>query len=205
VQPRFFETQADFRRWLSRHHNTTTELWVGFRKKATGRRSVTYPEALDEALCVGWIDGVRRRVDDESYTIRFTPRKPVSIWSRVNIRKIDVLIEAGRMKQPGLAAFERRSPDTQVRYSYENQPAQLAPAYERLFKATPAAWTFFRSQAPWYQRTSIFWVMSAVREQTRARRLATLIADSAKGRRLAQLDNRRAASSSRSRRRQMKR
>src|SRR5271157_4586015 len=149
MKPRFFITQSAFRVWLESAHETTPELWVGFYNKQSGKGGITYPEALDQALCFGWIDGLRKRVDDTSYTIRFTPRKPDSIWSAVN--------------------------------------SKLEAAHEKRFKANKKAWDFFQAQAPWYRRTATWWVVSAKREETRLRRLATLMEDSEKGRRIALL------------------
>jgi uncharacterized protein YdeI (YjbR/CyaY-like superfamily) len=141
---------------------------------------------LDEALCFGWIDGVRKSISETTYKQRFTPRKPKSYWSAVNIRRADELAKLGRMAPSGVKAFEHRTSDS-GKYSFESRPKKLSPAYEKQFKANPTAWEFFRAQAPWYQRTSSFWVVSAKQEETRQRRLATLIEDSAKGRRLGML------------------
>lgn len=188
MKPRFFATPDDFRRWLEKHHADTPELWVGFHKKDTGRASITWPESVDEALCVGWIDGLRKSIDKHSYMIRFTPRKPGSIWSAVNTRRAKELTEAGRMTPPGLRAFEHRDPRKTNLYSFEQrQAAKLDPALEKRFKANREAWTFFHSQPPGYRRTAIFWVMSARQEETRARRLDALIRDSAAGLRVAPL------------------
>jgi len=177
--PTFFDTPRDLRRWLASHHRTATELWVGFRKKATGLASVTYPEALDEALAVGWIDGVRRSLGDDSYMIRFTPRKSGSQWSDVNIRKVRALIGAGRMKKAGLAAFERRATARPRRHAHRRTAQTFAPAYERQLRTNRAAWEFFEAQPPGYRRLAIRWVMSAVKEETRQRRLRKVIEDSA--------------------------
>lgn len=183
VQPTFFKTPAALRRWFERHHADTAELLIGFYKKDSGKGGITYPEALDEALCFGWIDGVRRRRDAVSYTIRFTPRKPRSNWSAVNVRHARRLIEEGRMQPPGMAAFEAREGD-KAGYSYEERPARLSPAYTKRFRAAKRAWTFFEAQPPGYRRTVVFWVMSAKREDTRERRLASLIEWSARGERI---------------------
>jgi uncharacterized protein YdeI (YjbR/CyaY-like superfamily) len=141
---------------------------------------VTYAQALDEALCFGWIDGVRRRVDADSFSVRFTPRKPRSIWSRVNIGHVERLTKSGRMRKPGLAAFEARTAERTGVYSFERQ-ATLAPAYARIFRANAAGWAYYQSQPPWYRRTTTHWIMSAKREDTREKRLASLIACSARG------------------------
>ena len=186
MKPAFFATAAEFRRWLERHHDSASELLVGFYKVGSGKPSMTWPESVDQALCFGWIDGVRRRIDDESYTIRFTPRKPRSIWSAINIRRAGELKELGLMQPSGLRAFERRSPERSAIYSYEKAPAQLSAAAEAAFRKRKAAWTFFNEQPPSYRRVAIHWVTTAKKEETRARRLAKLIEASASGRRLEQ-------------------
>lgn len=177
----FFQSAPAFRAWLARHHATTRELLVGFHKVGSGRRSITYPEALDEALCFGWIDGMRRNVDATSYAIRFTPRRKGSIWSAVNLRHVARLTAAGRMRAAGRKAFEERDVEKTRRYSFENrvQPFDIAAA--RRFKSDAAAWAWFAKQAPGYRRTAQWWVMSAKRLETRERRLAILIASSARG------------------------
>jgi uncharacterized protein YdeI (YjbR/CyaY-like superfamily) len=187
-EPTYFETPADLREWLARNHESAAELWVGFHRKASGLPSITWPEAVDEALCVGWIDGVRKSVDDTSYKIRFTPRKPTSNWSSVNIGRVAELTREGRMRPAGLAAFERRSAKRSGIYAYEQRKsARLEPAQERVFKANRAAWAFFQSQPAGYRQTATWWVVSAKREATKEKRLATLIDDSANERRLARL------------------
>ena len=186
--PTFFATPADFRAWLEENHERAAELWVGFHKKATGRPSITWPEAVDEALCFGWIDGIRRSLGDESYVIRFTPRKPRSTWSAVNIARAKALIAEGRMRPAGLAAFEARSDDRSAIYSYEQRhEVRLAPDEEREFRANERAWEFFQAQPISYRRPALWWVVSAKREETRARRLRTLIEDSENSRRLRHL------------------
>jgi uncharacterized protein YdeI (YjbR/CyaY-like superfamily) len=180
TKPRFFRSPADFRRWLEKNHNKTAELTVGFFKKDSGKKSVTYTEALDEALCFGWIDGVRRSVDENSYSIRFTPRKPRSIWSLVNTGKVEELIRLGRMHKAGLDAFELRDPERTGIYSFENAPRKFAPEYEKIFRANKRAWDFFNLQPPGYQRLATYWVMSAKQEQTRLRRLSILVSNSEK-------------------------
>lgn len=188
VAPTFFATPAAFRRWLAKHHASATELWVGFHRKATGRPSLTWPESVDEALCFGWIDGVRRSVGTEAYTIRFTPRKRGSTWSTVNTRRAGELIRAGRMQPAGLRAFEARDPAKSGIYSFERrEAARLDEAAEARFRAHKEAWRFFEAQPPGYRKIAVHWVVSAKREETRARRLETLIADSAAGRRIALL------------------
>jgi uncharacterized protein YdeI (YjbR/CyaY-like superfamily) len=187
VDVHFFETPAEFRAWLEAHHESETELWVGFHKRGTGRPSMTWPEAVDQALCFGWIDGIRRSVDQDSYTNRFTPRKPKSNWSNVNIRKVAELTAQGLMMPAGLRAFEARDEAGSGVYSFEQRPQEFAPAYEEQFKTNAPAWAFFMTQPPGYRRLVIHWVQSAKREETRLKRLSILIEDSANGRRIAQL------------------
>ena len=185
--PTFFASAAEFRRWLKRHHTSARELWVGFYKKKSGRPSMTWPESVDEALCVGWIDGVRKSIDAERYVIRFTPRKPVSNWSLVNIRRAQALIRAKRMQPAGRRAFEARDEKKSgVDFEQRAKP-KFDAAIERRFRQHAAAWRFYQSQPPGYRRITTFWVMSARREETRLRRLDTLIADSAAGRRISML------------------
>jgi uncharacterized protein YdeI (YjbR/CyaY-like superfamily) len=180
---RFFPSPAAFRAWLHRHHAREVELLVGFWKRGTGRPSLTWPESVDEALCYGWIDGVRRSVDADRYAIRFTPRKARSRWSAVNRRKAEALIAAGRMQPAGLRAWGARPDDEDAGYSFESRTAlRLPPALERTFRARPAAWSWFQARPPGYRRTAIHGVVSAKREETRGRRLAQLVADSAAGR-----------------------
>jgi uncharacterized protein YdeI (YjbR/CyaY-like superfamily) len=181
MKPTFFRDPAAFRRWLERHHARVAELWVGFHKKGTGLPSITWPESVDEALCFGWIDGVRKSLDETSYVIRFTPRRAKSTWSAVNIRRVGVLTRLGRMRPAGLAAFRARTAERSRVYSFESRPTELATPYARKLKSNRAAWSYFQAQPPWYRRTSQFWVMSAKKEETRLKRLDTLIACSAKG------------------------
>jgi uncharacterized protein YdeI (YjbR/CyaY-like superfamily) len=188
MEPTFFPTPADLRAWLVRNHDRETELLVGFYKKGSGKPSITWPELVDEALCFGWIDGIRRGIDDESYTIRLTPRKPTSNWSSVNIRRVGELTKEGRMRPAGVAAFERRSEHRSGIYAYEQRKeARLEPEQEREFRANAGAWSFFQAQPAGYRQQATYWVVSAKREATRRKRLATLIDDSANGRRLARL------------------
>ncbi|HEY3349153.1 MAG TPA: YdeI/OmpD-associated family protein [Thermoanaerobaculia bacterium] len=187
-EPVFFETAADFRRWLEKNHAKATELFIGFLKKAPGRSSLTYFEALDEALCFGWIDGVRRSLDAERWFQRFTPRKAKSVWSLVNVRKAEALVALGRMAPAGLEAFESRDERRTGLYSFEQGKAPTLGRLDlRAFRARPKAWAFFQAQPPGYRRTATFWVMSAKKPETKHRRLAQLIEDSAKGRRLGML------------------
>jgi uncharacterized protein YdeI (YjbR/CyaY-like superfamily) len=186
--PTYFATPAAFRRWLARHHARETELWVGFHKKGSGTPSITWPESVDEALCFGWIDGLRKSVDADRYMIRFTPRKRNSIWSVVNTRRAQALIEAGRMQSAGLAAFEARTAERSGVYAFERrEAATLEAGEEAAFRRHRAAWRYFESCPAGYRRTALHWVTSAKRAETRARRLATLIEDSSAGRRLKQL------------------
>ena len=192
-EPTFFESPAELREWLAENHERESELWVGFRRKASGLPTLTWSESVDQALCFGWIDGVRTGIDEISYKLRVTPRKPRSNWSAVNIRKVEELRAAGLMEPAGEAAFARRSEARSAIYSYEQRAeASLTAEQEAQFRAAPdGAWEFFCAQPQGYRRTAVHWVVSAKREETRARRLATLIADSAAGRRLKHLTPRR--------------
>jgi uncharacterized protein YdeI (YjbR/CyaY-like superfamily) len=185
--PRFFPTPADFRRWLAKHHDSRDVLWVGFYKKATGRPSITWPESVDEALCFGWIDGIRKSVDEEAYKIRFTPRRSRSHWSRVNLERVPALIAEGRMQPAGMAAYEARDLESSGRYSYERERARLSAEQERELRRDAKAWAFWKAQPPGYKKQATMWVVSAKREETQARRLASLIHDSAAGLRIKQL------------------
>ncbi len=178
MNPKFFPTQSDFRRWLEDNHEQETEIIVGYYKVGSGKSSMTWSESVDEALCFGWIDGVRRKVDEESYCIRFTPRKVNSIWSAVNIAKVAELTAKGLMKPKGIAAFERRDAKKSAIYAYENEAKQFSGEFERRFKANKKAWDFFESQANWYKKQMTNWVMSAKQEATRERRLEKLIGES---------------------------
>lgn len=176
MKPVFFATPTDWRAWLEQHQASAQELQVGFYKIGTGKPSVTWPEAVDEALCVGWIDGVRRKLDEESYAVRFTPRKPGSIWSAVNIRRVGVLTEAGRMRPAGMAAFARRTEARSAIYAYEqSKTAELPEEFARRFQENTAAWEWFQTQAAWYRRTAIWRVVSAKQAATQAKRLEQLI------------------------------
>jgi uncharacterized protein YdeI (YjbR/CyaY-like superfamily) len=188
VKPTFFATPADWRRWLAANHERADEILVGFHKKGAGLASITWPESVDEALCFGWIDGVRKRIDDTSYQIRFTPRRKGSIWSAVNVGRVAELTKHGLMRPAGIRAFEARTKEKTAIYSFEQQKkASLPAAYVKRFKAQAAAWRFYNAMAPWYQRTTTWWVISAKREETRLKRLATLIDDCAHGRTIAEL------------------
>ena len=185
--PKYFRTPAEFRRWLERHHASETELWVGFYRKDSGKGGMGYAQAVDEALCFGWIDGLVRGRDAESYMQRFTPRKAKSIWSAVNLKKIEELTRAGRMAPAGIQAHARRDAKRTGLYSFENRHVELSPAFAKRFRADKAAWKFFEVQPPGYRRIAAFWVMSAKKEETRERRLARLMEDSAAGVRVASL------------------
>ena len=183
MKPTFFATAGELREWLEKNHAMATELLVGFYKKSSGKPSITWQELVDEELCFGWIDGVRKGIDETSYVNRITPRKSRSTWSAVNIARAKELIRLGRMHAAGVKAFERRADDRSLIYSYEQRKSSsLDPKAERSFRANKTAWAFFRAQAPSYQRAAIWWVISAKREETRQKRLATLIGDSARGR-----------------------
>ena len=182
----FFAKPADLRKWLEKNHDKVPELLVGFYKKGSGNPSITWPESVDEALCFGWIDGVRRRIDEESYSIRFTPRRARSIWSNVNTKRFAELTKQGRVQPAGLAAFEKRDAKRSGVYSYEQREKaqKLDAVYAAKLEANRKAWAFLQAQPPGYQRMASLFVMSAKREETRLKRLAVLIAESAAGRRI---------------------
>lgn len=184
MKPTFFSTPQEFRQWLEKNHQTEKELLVGFYKVGTGKPSMTWPESVDQALCFGWIDGVRRSIDEESYSIRFTPRKPTSIWSAVNIRKMEELTTAGLMTEAGLKAFALRKEERSAIYSHEKKTTVLDPAFEKQFKANKEAWEFFSSQAPSYQKVILHWIMGAKQEKTRVSRLEKTIRESEVGKRV---------------------
>jgi uncharacterized protein YdeI (YjbR/CyaY-like superfamily) len=187
AEPIFFASPAAWREWLEAHHDQATECLVGFVKVTTGEATMTWPESVDQALCFGWIDGVRRRIDDRSYSIRFTPRKPTSIWSTVNVAKIEALDAAGLLTAAGRAAYERRSAGKSAVYSYEREASELSETQLATFAAQPEAWAFWQAQAASYRRTATHWATTAKREETRERRFARLLADSAAGKRLGHL------------------
>jgi len=171
VEPIFFSIPADFRNWLNKNFESERELWVGFYKKASGIPSITWSESVDEALCVGWIDGKRMSIDDKSYKIRFTPRRPKSHWSNVNIKKVGELKKLGLMKSHGLAAFSKRDKKKSGRASYEQAHVQLLELFEQKIKANTKAWDYFKNLSISFMRPSIWWVMSAKKKETRMRRL----------------------------------
>jgi len=184
MNPKFFPTPPAFRKWLAANHTKAKELVVGFYKKGSGKPSITWPESVDEALCFGWIDGVRNSIDEESYRIRFTPRKPSSVWSAVNIRNVERLIKEKRMQPAGLKAFEARKENRSGIYAYEQRSPELVEPYAGIFKRNKAAWKFFQAQPPYYRKTMNWWIVSAKQEGTRSKRLDKLIEESAKGKRL---------------------
>ena len=186
MKPTFFATPADFRKWFEKNHDTAPELLVGFYKKGSGRPSITWPESVDEALCFGWIDGIRRSIDAESYSIRFTPRRARSIWSNVNTKRVAELTKQGRMHATGLKAFAARDPKRSGIYLFEQRQRDMTldPALEAQFRKNKKAWKFFEAQPPGYRRIGSLYVMSAKKEETRLKRLATLMKESAAGRRI---------------------
>jgi uncharacterized protein YdeI (YjbR/CyaY-like superfamily) len=184
AQATFFENADAFRAWLEANHDKAPELWVGLRKKGAGLPSVTYKEAVDAALCYGWIDGLAKSIDATSYRQRFTPRRKRSTWSAINIARVAELTRLGLMRPPGLAAFEARDPENTNRYSFEQGELRLDEAQERAFRVNEKAWSFFQSQTATYRKQATWWVVSAKKEETRERRLAALIADSEAGRRI---------------------
>jgi uncharacterized protein YdeI (YjbR/CyaY-like superfamily) len=197
MEPITFETPAAFRRWLQQHHATEREVWVAYYRSSTGKPSMTWKESVDEALCFGWIDGIRKRIDGERYTNRFTPRRPGSNWSAINIERVGELIEQGRMRPAGLRAFEARREDRSGIYSYERRhEATFSPEFEKRFRAKKRAWAGFEARPPSYRQAAIVWVMSAKRPETRERRLAQLIEASAAGRTVPPLTPRRPGSPS---------
>ncbi len=185
--PTFFATAKQWRNWLLKNHESAKEIIVGFHKKHTGTPSITWPESVDQALCFGWIDGIRRGIDEDTYCIRFTPRKPKSIWSAVNIKRIKELIEAGEVAPAGLKAFEIRDEKKANLYSFEQKEVAFTPAQKKLFKANTAAWKYFESMPLSYRRPATWWVQSAKQEATKTQRLNTLIADSEAGKKIKSL------------------
>lgn len=180
----FFTSQLDFRKWLEKNYRKENELFVGFYKVGTGKPSLTWSESVDQALCFGWIDGIRNSIDSESYCIRFTPRKPSSNWSAINIKKVEVLTGQGLMKPEGIRAFQQKKENKSKIYSYENAPIELPASYKKKFMQNKKAWKYFLSMTPSYQRIVARWGMSAKQEETRTRRLETLISDCAAERKI---------------------
>jgi uncharacterized protein YdeI (YjbR/CyaY-like superfamily) len=175
MQPTFFAKQSDFRQWLLENHKKETEIIVGFYKLGTGIPSITWPQSVDEAICFGWIDGIRRTIDQVSYSIRFTPRRPASIWSAVNIKKAEELIKNGQMRPEGLLLFQNRREDKSQIYSYEKKPEKLSDFLEAKFAENSEAWLFFKAQAPSWQKTMVYWIMSAKQDATQISRLEKLM------------------------------
>ena len=186
MKPKFFRTPADFGTWLEKNHATATELWVGFYTKDSGKPSITWPESVDQALCFGWIDGIRKRVDEISYQIRFTPRRRGSIWSATNIKRAKELARQEQMRPAGVKAFAARIENKSGIYSYEQRSTELSEPYAKLLKKNKAAWNFFEKQPPSYRKMIGWWIISAKKEETRMARLAKLISESAKGKSLLQ-------------------
>lgn len=180
----FFPTPADFRAWLEQNHDKETELWVGFYKKGSEKPSITWPESVDQALCFGWIDGIRKSIDTESYKIRFTPRKPNSIWSAVNLKKMDELMAQGLVMPAGMAIYEKRNLKKQEIYSFEQENIELGETYQNQFQANAKAWELFQGMPPSYRKTAIWWVISAKQESTRLKRLAVLMECSEAGKKI---------------------
>ena len=184
MNPRFFKTPSAFQKWLAANYGKSKELWVGFYKKNSGKPSITWPESVDEALCFGWIDGIRKNIDAESYKIRFTPRKPSSVWSAVNMRNVERLIKEKRMQPAGLKAFAARKEYRSGIYSYEQRSPELVEPYLGKLKRNKAAWKFFQAQPPGYRKVMNWWIVSAKQEATRLKRLEKLIEASEKGQRV---------------------
>lgn len=187
MKPTFFANQSELRKWFEKNHDKEQELWVGYYKTGSGEPSITWPQSVDEALCFGWIDGIRKSLDQNSYVIRFTPRKPKSIWSAINIEKVEELTKLGLMHPAGIEAFNKRKEEKSRIYSFEQENIQLDKKYEKQLKQNKKAWQFFQSQPPSYQKPAMWWVMSAKQETTRQKRLDELIKDSEAGQRISRL------------------
>jgi uncharacterized protein YdeI (YjbR/CyaY-like superfamily) len=179
MKPSFFKSTSDFRKWMEKFHHKEKELIVGFYKKYSGKQSITWPESVDVALCFGWIDGIRKSLDEISYTIRFTPRNPKSTWSAINIKKVKTLTKLGLMQQAGIDAFKKLDKKNSKIYSFERRSVTLSKNYENIFKSNKKAWEYFSLQTPYYKKITVHWVMSAKQDETQLRRLMTLINDSA--------------------------
>lgn len=187
IQPTFFATQSDFRKWLDKNHSKATELFVGFYKVNSAKASMTWSQSVDQAICFGWIDGVRKSIDNESYFIRFTPRKPTSIWSAINIKKVEELSKQGLMQTAGLVSFNLRKEHKSKIYTYEREAVKLSSTFEKKFKTNEKAWNFFQSLPPSYRKHAVDWVMTAKQEATSIKRLKELIKDSEAGRKIKRL------------------
>ncbi len=185
----YFKTPADYRKWFEKNYTKATELWVGFYKKDSGKPSITWQESVDQALCFGWIDGIRKSIDEQSYKIRFTPRRPTSIWSEINIKKIEELKKLNLVTKEGWDIFINRRPEKSNRYSFEQRKnSELPDEFIKKIKANKKAWEYYSSQPSWYKHTSTFWIISAKQEGTKLRRLEQLIKDSAESRMIAPLN-----------------
>jgi uncharacterized protein YdeI (YjbR/CyaY-like superfamily) len=187
IHPTFFTTQEHFRKWLEKNYNKATELFVGFYKVNSGKPSMTWSQSVDQAICFGWIDGVRKSIDKDSYFIRFTPRKPTSIWSAINIKKVEDLIKQGLMQPAGLASFKLRKESKSKIYAYEKEAVKLSDDFEKKFKANKKAWEFFQSLPPSYKKHALYWVMTSKQEATAIKRLEELITDSEARRKIKKL------------------
>jgi len=181
---KFFKAQSDFHNWLLKNHDKIDEIWIGFWKVDSKQKGITYSHALDEALCFGWIDGIRKSINDDSYKIRFTPRKKNSKWSKVNIKRANEFLKSEQMQPSGLKAFGKREEGNKIKYSLEEKIEKLSPDFEKKFRADKNAWEFFQLQPPYYKRTASFWVMSAKKEESRQRRFEILFNDSANKKRI---------------------
>jgi uncharacterized protein YdeI (YjbR/CyaY-like superfamily) len=181
----FFKTSADFGKWLKKYHSVEKELWVGFYKKTSGKKSITYPESLDQAISYGWIDGLKKSIDEISYMQRFTPRKPSSIWSKVNLNRIEELKKLGLVHPAGLKIYEARDKNKIEKYSFEREKSEFDESLLKIFRDNTKAWDFFSAQPPSYRKVAVFWVSSAKKDETRVKRLTALILDSENHKRLA--------------------
>jgi uncharacterized protein YdeI (YjbR/CyaY-like superfamily) len=187
MTPVFFAKQSDLRKWFEKNHDKKEELWIGYYKTKSGKQSISWPQSVDEALSFGWIDGIRKSIDESSYVIRFTRRKPDSIWSAINIKKVEELTRLGLMHPAGIEAFDKRDEKKSRVYSFEQKTIELEDIYEKQFKRNKKAWKFFQSQPPSYQKPAMWWVMSAKQESTKQKRLGILIKDSQEGQKISPL------------------
>jgi len=184
MSPIFFSNHSEFHVWLEQNHQSESELWVGYYRKETGKPSMTWSDSVDQALCFGWIDGIRKKIDDERYCIRFTPRKPGSTWSRINIAKVEEMTRLGLMFPAGLEVFRLRKENKSGIYSFENEIRDLPDEYSRIFKKNSAAWKFYSAQPPSYRKTMTHWILSAKQEVTKMKRLERLISESEANKRI---------------------
>jgi uncharacterized protein YdeI (YjbR/CyaY-like superfamily) len=188
IKPVFFKSAAELRKWLKKNHNKVNEFWIGYYKKGASKKGVTYIETVEECLCFGWIDGLVRGMDEEKYCQRLTPRRPNSIWSAVNIKKMEALIDSGQAEESGIKVYKMRDKKRAGLYSFENKEHKLGAAFGKKFKANKKAWEYYSNMPPWYRRTSAFWVISAKKEETKLKRLEELIRDSEAGRKIKSLN-----------------